>query len=182
MKKTSSVFAILLAILISSCAEKDKTFLISEEKIGPLAKETPIADIESIFASDSVVRDSLNTRIGNALSKIQIFEKGGKHLLTLTPNQDSVPTVENVRIFDSRYLSEKGIGLQSTFKDIKTNHSIKKIVTTLNSVVIFPKGSNLYFTLDKEELPANLRYTTSNIEAVQIPEDAKIKYLMLGWD
>ncbi|PRX53758.1 hypothetical protein [Flagellimonas meridianipacifica] len=182
MKKISFVFTILSVILVTSCAEKDETFLIRENKIGPLSKETPIADIETVFASDSVVRDSSNTRIGDAFNKIEVFEKGGKHLLTLTPNQDSVPTVENIRIFDSRYLSEKGIGLKSTFRDIKANHPIKKIVTTFNSVVIFPKESNLYFTLDKAELPANLRYTTSNIEEVQIPEDAKIKYLMLGWD
>jgi len=48
--------------------------------------------------------------------------------------------------------------------------------------VIFPKQSNLYFTIDKEELPENLRFSTSDIEAVQIPDDAKIKYLMLGWE
>jgi hypothetical protein len=48
--------------------------------------------------------------------------------------------------------------------------------------VVFPKGSNLYFTIDKEELPESLRFSTASIEAVQIPDDAKIKYLMLGWE
>ena len=102
--------------------------------------------------------------------------------MTLTVNTDSVPTIENVRIMDPRYVSEKGIGLKSTFKDIQSKYDIKKIVTTLKSIVIFPKGSNLYFTIDKEELPENLRFSTSDIEAVQIPDDAKIKYLMVGWE
>jgi hypothetical protein len=83
---------------------------------------------------------------------------------------------------DPRYTSEKGIGLKSTFKDIQDSYEIKKIVTTLNSVVVFPKGSNLYFTIDKEELPESLRFSTASIEAVQIPDEAKIKYLMLGWE
>ena len=55
-------------------------------------------------------------------------------------------------------------------------------MTTLRSIVIFPKASNLYFTIDKEELPENLRFSMSDIEAVQIPDEAKIKYLMVGWE
>ena len=150
--------------------------------MGPLSKTTPIADLDNIFAKDSIVKDTSNLKIGDQIRKIQIFEKGGQHLLTLTPNSDSIPTIENVRIFDARYTTSKGIGLKSTFQDIQQKYTIKKIVTTLNSVVIFPKESNLYFTIDKEELPSDLRYVTSDIEAVQIPSTAKIKYLMLGWD
>jgi len=48
--------------------------------------------------------------------------------------------------------------------------------------VIFVKESDLYFTIDKSELPGNLRYGTSTIEEVQIPGEAKIKYLMIGWN
>jgi hypothetical protein len=49
--------------------------------------------------------------------------------------------------------------------------------------VIFPKGSDLYFTIGREELPASLRYNTeAEIEAVQIPDQARIKYLMAGWE
>ena len=182
MKKIYFTCVALGIILFMACTEKDTTFVIAENQIGPLTKETPVAELESVFSKDSVVRDSSGPKVGQNFKSIKIFEKGGKHLLTLTPNQDSIPTIENIRVFDSRYLSENGIGLLSTFKDIKANYGIKKVVTTFNSVVIFPKSSNLYFTLDKEDLPANLRYTTSNIEEVQIPDETKIKYLMLGWD
>ncbi|MEM9362071.1 MAG: hypothetical protein AAGA43_05520 [Bacteroidota bacterium] len=182
MKKLYIALSAMGMVFFTSCEEKDTTFRIAENQIGPLLKDSPVSEIETIFANDSIVRDSLATQLTSSLRKIDVYEKGGKHLLTLTPNKDSIPTIENIRIFDSRYVSEKGIGLQSTFKDIKIHHSIKKIVTTLNSVVIFPKESNLYFTLDKDDLPANLRYTSSNIEAVQIPDETKIKYLMMGWD
>ena len=132
------MFGVLNLLVFFGCKEKDTTFLISENSVGTLLHTTPIRDLETVFVQDSIVKDTLNLKIGTRTRKVKVFEKGGKHLLTLTPSLDSIPTVENVRIFDVRY--------------------------------------------DKEELPANLRYGTSTIEAVQIPDDSKIKYMMLGWD
>lgn len=182
MKKISYAIALVLGMVLIHSCEKDTTFLITETSVGPLTKSTPVKEMESTFVQDSVVGDTAQINLGISPKKIEVFEKGGKHLLTLTANSDSIPTVQNVRVMDPRYVTEKGVGLKSTFKDIQATYDIKKIVTTLNSIVIFPKGSNLYFTIDKEELPENLRFTTSDIEAVQIPDDAKIKYLMLGWE
>lgn len=182
MKKSNSICIVLGMLCLVACGEQDSSFLITENSVGPLFKETPTKDLEAIFSKDSVVMDTSNLKVGASTRKIKVFEKGGKHLLTLTPNQDSIPTVENIRIFDSRYESKEGLGLKSSFKDIKTYYAIKKIVTTISSVVVFPKESNLYFTLDKADLPSSLRYTNSNIEAVQIPDETKIKYLMMGWD
>lgn len=181
MKKKYLVLGIC-SLVVWSCTQKDTTFVISENSVGPLLKETPIDELKTIFSADSVVQDTSKPKLGAKAKKIKIFEKGGKHLLTLTPSTDSIPTVGNIRIFDSRYVTGRGIGLTSTFEDIQKNYGIKKIVTTLNSVVVFPKKSNLYFTIDKSELPSNLRYSTASIEAVQIPNTAKIKYLMLGWE
>ncbi|RDY60741.1 hypothetical protein [Flagellimonas nanhaiensis] len=182
MKKTFLILVLACSISWLQSCEKDTTFLITESSVGPLLKTSSVSELESIFVQDSIVKDTGAITIGEISKKVKVFEKGGKHLMTLTTNSDSIPTVENIRIFDARYSTSKGIGLSSTFQDIQQSYSIKKIVTTLNSVVIFPKSSNLYFTIDKEELPSNLRYTTSNIEAVQIPGTAKIKYLMVGWE
>ncbi|UJH66628.1 hypothetical protein [Allomuricauda sp. SCSIO 65647] len=182
MKKCFLAVVVLNLMFLSACIEKDTTFLITETSIGPLQKTTIFDDVENIFAQDSIVKDTFRLKSDGIPKKIKVFEKGGKHLLTLKPSQDSVPKVENIQVFDSRYLTESGIGLRSTFKDIQTRYKIRKIVTTLKSVVIFPKESDLYFTIDKEELPSALRYSTSNIEAVQIPDEAKIKYLMMGWE
>ncbi|MCK0160583.1 hypothetical protein [Allomuricauda sp. F6463D] len=182
MKKTIKVVTLIFGIVFVYSCKKDTRFLITETSVGPLTQTTTVNEIESTFVQDSVVGDTAQINLGVSPKKVEIYEKGGKLLLTLTANSDSIPTIENVRILDSRYVSEKGIGLQSTFKDIQDNYEIKKIVTTLNSIVVFPKGSNLYFTIDKEELPEGLRFSSSNIEAVQIPDEAKIKYLMLGWE
>ncbi|MDF0717081.1 hypothetical protein PY092_13040 [Muricauda sp. 334s03] len=182
MKKTNSVIILVLGMVLIHSCQRDNTFLITETSVGPLTQTTKVSELESTFANDSVVGDEAQINLGISPKKIEVYEKGGKHLLSLKANSDSIPTIENIMVMDPRYVSEKGVGLQSTFKDIQSKYDIKKIVTTLNSIVIFPKQSNLYFTIDKEELPENLRFSTSDIEAVQIPDDAKIKYLMLGWE
>ncbi len=103
--------------------------------------------------------------------------------MTLTPNSDSIPTIENIRIEDPRFVTEQGVGLKSTFKDIKDHYTIRKVITSMNNVVILLSDSDMYFTISKEQLPSSLRYSSSvNIEAVQIPDDAKIKYMMVAWD
>lgn len=182
MKNTTKAIALLLGLIFVQSCEKETTFLITETSVGPMSQSAKVSELKSLFAQDSVVMDTTRAVSGTKSDKIEIYEKGGKHLLSLTPSSDSIQGIQNVRVMDPRYVSDKGIGLKSTFADIKKKYSIKKIVTTLNSVVIFPKESNLYFTIDKEELPGNIRFSTSNIEEVQIPDDAKLKYLMLGWE
>jgi hypothetical protein len=173
---------VLLSLLFIQC-NTNNDYLISKDKVGKLEKSASLDQLETLFATDSIVRDTAFTRIGARVNKINIYEKGGAHLMTLTPSIDSVPKVEIIRIYDPRFVTDKGVGLNSTFKDIREKHNIRKIVTALNNVVIFLKDSDAYFTIAKTELPSSLQYSSStNIEAVQIPDAAKIKYIMVGWD
>lgn len=172
---------LLVAAGIQSCQGEDP-FLITETRVGPLLQTSKVSELETLFAQDSLVRDSLALKLGTLGAKIEVYENGGRHLLSLSPGRDSVPGIENIQIQDPRYRTKQGIGLKSTFGDIERNYEIKKIVTTLKNVVVFPKGSNLYFTIDKGELPANIRFSNAPIEGVQIPSEAKIKFMMLGWE
>ncbi|MBQ4914160.1 hypothetical protein J8L85_06915 [Maribacter sp. MMG018] len=184
MKSIKSIIFLFFCITLTQCSkEKDTTFLITSERVGKLDKKSLTRDLELIYAEDSIVKDTIQSNFGSSASKIKIFEKGGAHLLTLTPNLDSIPVIQNVLVNDARFHTDKGINLKSTFKDIQENYEIKKIITSLNNVVILLKDSDLYFTIDKAELPESLRYkSNTNIEAVQIPDNAKIKYMMVGWD
>ena len=183
MKKTLILTVILATVVFSCKKEIDTTFLITKDSVGKLDRISLARDLEVIYAQDSVIKDTIAINLANNSKKIKIFEKGGKHLLTLTPSSDSIPTIENIRIEYPRFVTEKGLGLVSTFKDIKDNYAIRKIITSMNNVVILLKDNDIYFTIDKKELPSNLRYASNkNIEAVQIPDEAKIKYLMIGWD
>jgi len=171
-----------LILFIGCKEEKDSRYLITKDSVGKLKRTDLVKDIAHIYEQDSVVQDTSALNIGTSTKKINIYEKGGKHLLTITPTSDSIPKIENLRIYDPRFVSDKGIGLNSTFKEIKDNYTIRKIVTSRNNVVLFVKDSDMYFTISREELPASLRYATNtSIEAVQIPDNARIKYLMVGW-
>jgi len=178
-----SLFAVALLSLLFIQCNTNSDFLISKDQVGNLGKSNTLEELEALFPGDSIVRDTALTRIGPKVNKINIYEKGGKQLLTLTLSLDSIPKIEIIRIYDPRFVTEKGVGIQSTFKDIREKHQIRKIVTSLNNVVVFLKDSDAYFTIAKTELPSSLQYASSvNIEAVQIPDAARIKYMMVGWD
>lgn len=185
MRKFAIAVLLSVGIVSIQCEQKpkDTSFLITKSSIGKLDKSSLARDLEIIYEEDSIVKDTARLLVGFGAKKIDVFEKGGNHLLTLTPSSDSIPTIENVHIQNSRFKTEMGIGLNSTFKEIKDKYQIGKILTSTKNVVVFIKNSDLYFTIDKEELPSSLRYASSvNIEEVQIPDNAKIKYMMLGWE
>lgn len=184
MKSIKTIIILFSLIIIAQCqTEEDNTFKITTDHVGKLNKSSLARDLDLIYENDSVVRDTIQSNFGNGSSKIKIYEKGGALLLTLTPNTDSIPTIQNVLINDKRFKTDTEINIESTFKDIQEKYEIKKIITSINNVIILLKDSDIYFTIAKEELPENLRYkANTNIEAVQIPDAAKIKYMMVGWD
>ena len=86
-------------------------------------------------------------------------------------------------MYDSRYKTNKGLSVESTFKDLKKNYEISGIQTSIDAVVIFLKDSDVFVTIDKKELPENLRYNPNlTIEASQIPKKATFKYFMIAWE
>ena len=116
---------------------------------------------------------------------ISIFEKGtGKLLLELDPNYalDSLSTIRTVRIMDERFKNKDGLNTRSTFGDINSKYTISSIQNTLRSLIISVDEINVYFTLNKTELPEEMRYDmTQKIEAISIPETAKIKDFYIQW-
>jgi len=184
MKKTLFLGAIT-ALLFVQCGKDKDPFIIGEDSIGQLSKETRMRQIDSIFANDSIVKlnpidDALGTQ-----GEVEIYDKDGNKLLLLSPENEDDPEakISNIQVFDGRYKTDKGLTAESTFKNLKDNYTIGDIETTISSVVIFLKDSDIFLTIDKKELPENLRYDPSAvIEASQIPDTAKFKYFMIGWD
>lgn len=184
MKKTL-LFGAFVALLFTQCGKKNNPFLIQKDAIGELTKEIQMKQIDSLFANDSIVKlnpikDALGTQ-----GEVEIYEKGGTKLLLLSPDNESDPNslITNIQVFDARYATDKGLNNASTFKDIKANYTIADIETTINSVVVFLEGSDVFITIDKKQLPENLRYDPSvTVEASQIPDGATFKYFMVGWE
>ena len=184
MKKTL-LLGVLTTILFASCDSNKDPFAIGEGSIGNLDKTIQMRQVDSIFAEDSIVKlNPVKNAIGTQ-GEVEIYDTDGNKLLLLSPEDENDPnaTVTNVQVFDSRYKTEKGLTSGSTFKDVKANYTISNIESTINSVVVFLKDSEIYLTIDKKELPENLRYNpNAKIEASQIPGEAKFKYFMIGWE
>ena len=184
MNKT--IFCLVtLALLIVSCIKEQDPFLISKQSIGLLTDSTQVKDLELVFPNDSIVKSTSDNKFSSNNNEIEIFEKGGKKLLILEPSQasDSTAVIKSIQITDSRYKTSKGISTLSTFKDIDENYKISRITNLINSVVVFVDEINASFTIDKKELPGELRFDMNlTIEKIQIPGKAKIKYFFVYWD
>ncbi|WP_026450453.1 hypothetical protein [Aequorivita capsosiphonis] len=184
MKKTIIIGAVA-ALLFVQCGKDSDPFTINKGSIGNLNNEIKIKQIDSIFAKDSIVKINSSPNALETQGEVEIYEKGGKKLLLLSPDNESDPnsTITNIQVFDSRYKTDKGLNSASTFKDVKANYTVANIETTINAVVVFLKDTDVYLTIDKKQLPEELRYNPSvKVEASQIPDAATFKYFMLGWE
>lgn len=183
-KKTNILSLLAIITLLFSCGSDSDPFLIDGNRVGPLTREARINQLDSIFSTDSIVRNTSESGLLNSTNDIEIYDKDGTPLLILEPVQqfDSTSTVGYIQILNSRFETSKGLNTQSTFGDVVEGYSISRIENTLNSAVVFLDELNLYLTIDKKDLPASLRYDTdTRITASQIPDDAKIKYFMISW-
>lgn len=184
MKKVL-LLALISVFIVTSCQKEKDPFLITETSIGALTQEIQMKQIDSIFANDSIVKlNPIEGALGTQ-GEVEIYEKGGQKLLLISPADETDPNskISNIQLFDSRYKTEKGLHIESTFADVKANYEIASVENAINAVVVFLKDSNMYITIDKKELPENSRYNYSSaVEASQIPDTATFKYLMMGWD
>ncbi|MDO6598201.1 hypothetical protein Q4512_14855 [Oceanihabitans sp. 2_MG-2023] len=175
----------LFSIAFISCKKEVNPFLISKNNIGLLTDSTQVKDIETIYANDSVVKRINGDEFTGAINDIEIYDKTGNQLLILSPKQalDSTARISTIKVVDQRYKTEKGLNPTSTFADIKNNYTISSIQNTLRNVVVFVNEINGFFTIDKTELPADLRMDVNKkIEVIHIPNTAKIKHFMIGWN
>lgn len=183
MRKNILLVSFLTFALVS-CSEEKDPFLIDQNQIGVLTRDIKVNQLDSVFAQDSLVRQVNEGEFFRNTNEIKIYDKNGDFLLLLEPVQafDSTSTIGFVQIMDPRFHTKKGLNLNSTFKDIVENYSISRIENTLNSAVVFIDELHAYITIDKKELPPELRYNNAiKISPSQIPNDAQFKYFMVSW-
>jgi hypothetical protein len=184
MKKT--IFTLFTAgILLAGCSKSTDPFLITSTQVGNLTKEIKVKQLDSLFAQDSLVKILAKDNLMSAYDQIEVYEKGGDKLMLLSAkkNNDPESKISNVQIFDERYKTDKGIHLNSTFKEIKENYEVSSIANTMRSLVVSLKNTDVYVIIDKEVLSEDLKSQFgAKVEVGDIPENAKIKFLMVGWE
>lgn len=176
---------VALSLIFLSCNKEQNPFEIGTQHIGFLTDSSLVKDLKTIFINDSIVKFISGDEFIGSKNNINIFEKGGKKLLVLTPKQtlDSTSVIESIQIIDPRYKTEKNISTQSTFNELTNTYKVSKINNLINSVLIQVNELNASFVIDKKELPANLRFDMDlNIEETHIPDNAKFKYVFINWN
>ena len=176
----------VVTLLFIQCGDGNK-FDISKGKVGKLTTTTTMLDLENIFANDSIVKNLSEGSLGDNYfqddDEYIIYEKGGKHLLTIVPKEqlDSVSTIKSIQIFDARYKTKSSINLNSSFEDINLNNTITKIETSLSSATLYIDDLNVTIALDKEDLGLR-NFSTQKISLDQIPGLAKVKSFVVWFN
>lgn len=188
MNKNLYKLLVVSVVLIAfvQCGDGGK-FTIAKGKVGKLTTLTTINDLETIFKNDSIVKNLSEGNLGDNFfqddDEYLIFEKGGKHLLTIIPQEqlDSTSTIKSIQIFDSRFATKKGLSLESTFEEINLNNTITKVETSLSSATLFIDDLNVTISLDKEDLGLK-DFSTQKISIEQIPGLAKVKTFIVWFN
>lgn len=184
MKRYIPLF-LLISVIFVQCSKEIDPFLITKNQVGLLHSDILIRQVDSILAQDSLVHFNPETSFLAQREQIEVYEKGGKLLMTISPVKEGNPDskIGHIQIFDERFHTNKGLSKKSTFKDVKEHYTISSIQNTFSNIVVSLKDSDVYITIDKKELPEALRYDAGlKIESTQIPDQAKFKYFMIAWN
>lgn len=184
MKNLLISFFVFTFFLIS-CNSSPDPFLITKHSVGKLNDSTKVKDLKRVFETDSLSQFIDGDEFTGNTNIIKVFEKGTqKLLLELSPKEalDSLSTIQNVRILDNRYKTKKGLNKLFDFSGVTADYTISSIQNTLRNLIVSVDEINAYFTIDKNELPENLRYDMNKkIEVISIPPTAKIKDFFIQW-
>lgn len=176
----------VVTLLFIQCGDGNK-FDISKGKVGELTTLTTMLDIQTIFATDSIVKNLSEGSLGDSYfqddDEYLIYEKGGIHLLTIVPKEqlDSTSTIKSIQIFDDRYKTKSGITLSASFEDINLNNTITKVETSLSSATLYIDELNVTIALDKEDLGLK-NFSSQKVSLEQIPGLAKVKSFVVWFN
>ncbi|TDQ29826.1 hypothetical protein [Tenacibaculum caenipelagi] len=179
MRKLMKPLAIaVMSIMFVQCG--NSKFDIAKGKVGKLTTKTTVQEIDDIFKQDSVVKILSEGAKGNNFfqedDQYLVYEKGGKHLLTITPKEqlDSTSTIKSIEVFDDRFKTKTGLNIKSTFQEINANNKVSKVESSFSSATLFIDDLNATITIDNEDLGLK-DFSTQKVTVEQIPDLAKIK-------
>lgn len=172
-------------MVMAACQKnKDKVrYLITEDQVGNLNKETQIHELKTVFPDDSIVNRNNSSDFSNRNEIVIYSKEDQRELLRLHPkvNFDSTSTIGTVQVMDTIFRTEKGLARGVDFEVLHKNYTIERIENTLGTAMLFLKGSNIYVDIDKREIAEPVQMGVK-IQPSQIKRKAKIKHLWIAWD
>ncbi len=183
-----SLWSIVICFMSVACS-KTNDFVVAMNQVGKLTSKTTVMEIETIFKKDSIVKRLSEGLLGFQGAYMQeddkylIYALDGKHLMTITPREplDSLSTIRFVDIYDARYKTKEGIGLNSTFEEINLWTTIDKIETTFTKATLYLTALNATMTLDKKDLGIR-SLSTEEVISEQIPNLVKPTSFVLWFE
>lgn len=177
MIRTIGVLFVIL--LFVQCAQEED-FVIRKKELGEIDNNTTVSDLDRIFATDSVEKYPDGEEL---IREYRVFDEAGEPSLVFVPliENDSMKSLELVKIYSSQYVTEKGISTASTFKEVSTQYSIDKIEPSFSSAILFIDELNATISLNKKDLKID-EFDMREIREDQIPDLARIKYITLWFE
>mgnify|MGYP005989657693 CR=1 FL=1 len=185
-KNISSILVIVFSLFILSCSNSSK-FKIEKGKVGDITTKTTILELNKIFKNDSIVKNLSEGATGDNYlqedDEVLIFEKGGKHLLTIIPKEqlDSTSTIKSIEVHDPRFKTDTGITLESSFSEINASNTVNRVESSFSSATLFIDDLNVTIAIDKEELGLK-QIITQKVSKEQIPDLAKMKSFIVWFN
>jgi len=187
IKKNLLLIIVVMFLLFTVRCTNNSKFKISKGKVGNITMKTTIQELNTIFKNDSIVKNLSEGAQGNNYfqedDEYFIFEKGGKLLLTILPNEqlDSTSTIKSIEIHDERFKTVTGLNINSSFSEINVNNSINKIERTFSSAMLFLDDLNTTITIDNDELGLK-EFSSQKVTKEQIPDLAKMKTFIVWFN
>jgi hypothetical protein len=170
-----------LLLLIVSCAQKDDTYTFDSNRVGPVEWNTDFAEVENLFPGDSVVRDSVELQFGASYYNYSVYRSRDSLLLVVSPHRDSIGKIGSIRIVNGLYTTKDGLGPGSTFGEFSKNYQIGQVRSSVFRVGADIKDEKFQLIIPRSELPENLRLPAAPVDAVEIPDDAKVEFITISW-
>lgn len=176
MRRT--IMGLVVLFLLAQCAGEDN--LIKKRQLGEIDSNTSIEELDRIFSRDSVVKLPEGEEL---IREYKVMDETGEPALIFMPKieNDSIKSLELVKIYSSEYVTEKGISTASTFKDVLGQYSIDKIEPSFSSAILFIDEINATISLDKKDLKLD-EFDMRDIREDQIPDLARIMYITLWFE
>ncbi len=182
MKKIIILFC--STIILCSCQNSKNRFLWSKNQVGLLEKQHVVSQLDSVFADDYTIKYAIESGYGESSGIIEIYEKDGVLLLSLTPYTANDPNskIEYVQIHDARFKTEEGISIKSTFKEIDSTYKISSVDLLVTDAQIRVDDQSFYFTINQRDLPESVSYDGSSVlDKNMIPDTATPEYVFVSW-